>query len=660
MNKKNIIRARKLLFAFIVPIVLLWPMHQSAASTHNIEPTLQSNLQALPTDHIIVKYKTTFNASATPTQMRETQRLSVAGGINLQYLRAMSEDVVVLQLPERLSLEQVQAISQQLMLLPEVEYAEPDRIFQHTLTPNDPQYVNQWHFSGPWGINAPAAWDITTGSSSIVVAVVDSGITNHADLSGRTVPGYDFIGDVLSANDGNGRDSDASDPGDWITPAENASGYFAGCGVSNSSWHGTHVAGTIGAIGNNGIGVTGINWNSKILPVRVLGKCGGYESDILDGIKWAAGLSVPGVPANPNPAKVINLSLVGQGPCEATWQTTINNITAAGTVIVVAAGNGNDNANFYTPGNCNGVITVAATGNTGSRASYSNYGAAVDISAPGGDGSASVLSTLNTGTTVPISDTYDYYQGTSMATPHVVGVVSLMFSRNPYLTSGQVLQIIQNTAKAYPGGSTCNTSICGSGIVDAGAAVSAVIPQSFFDVPTNYWAYSWIESLYKAGITGGCSTNPLSYCPDISVTRAQMAVFLEKAKHGTSYSPPAAQGNIFSDVFPLYWAASWIEQLAKEGITSGCGTGIYCPESDVTRAQMAVFLLKAKHGISYTPPAATGDFLDVPINYWAAAWIEQLSAEGITSGCGAGIYCPESPVTRAQMAVFLVKTFNLP
>ena len=182
----------------------------------------------------------------------------------------------------------------------------------------------------------------------------------------------------------------------------------------------------------------------------------------------------------------------------------------------------------------------------------------------------------------------------------------------------------------------------------------------FADVPATYWAWNYIERLYNAGITGGCGSSPLTYCPEDTVTRAQMAVFLLRGEHGSTYTPPNASGTVFSDVPSTYWAANWIEQLASEGITSGCGTGVYCPETSVTRAQMAVFLLRAKHGSAYIPPAATGVFTDVPADYWAAAWIEQLAAEGITSGCGNGAYCPDQSVTRAQMAVFLVKTFNLP
>ena len=188
------------------------------------------------------------------------------------------------------------------MTLGDVEYAEPDRILRHTAIPDDPQYPYQWHYFDTWGINAPGAWDITTGSSNVVVAVINTGITNHADLIGRTLPGYDFIKDTLVANDGNGRDSDPSDPGDWIT-ASDASGYFIGCDVSDSSWHGTHVAGTIGAATNSlGIGVARASTGCPKSCVRVLGKCGGYDSDIIDGMRWAAGLSV-GVPANPNPAR---------------------------------------------------------------------------------------------------------------------------------------------------------------------------------------------------------------------------------------------------------------------------------------------------------------------------------------------------------------------
>ncbi|HEX2619472.1 MAG TPA: S-layer homology domain-containing protein [Phototrophicaceae bacterium] len=192
---------------------------------------------------------------------------------------------------------------------------------------------------------------------------------------------------------------------------------------------------------------------------------------------------------------------------------------------------------------------------------------------------------------------------------------------------------------------------------------SSLTPWVFKDVSDSYWAWNFIEQLYRAGITGGCNTSPLIYCPENTVTRAQMAVFLLRAIHGSSYAPPDVAGNTgFLDVPADHWAAAWIKELAAEGITGGCGNSIYCPDHSVTRDQMAVFLLRSKHGRSYSPPevgSGTG-FGDVRVDQWAAAWIKQLVTEGITAGCGSGNYCPSTPVSRAQMAVFLVRTFNLP
>ncbi len=436
----------------------------------------QAGQAGSPTNQIIIKYKPLMTAFAVPAQAAQMARLSAAAGVTMQYFRGMSGDANVLRLPALLPLAQVQAISKKLMALPEVEYAEPDQILLPALTPNDALYSNQWDLHNingieRYGINIEPAWDITTGSSSVVVADIDTGITNHADLSGRTVAGYDFITNVTRANDGNGRDPDPSDPGDW-------------CGTVNSTWHGTHTAGTIGAKSNNGLGVAGINWNSMILPVRVLGTCGGIELDAIDGLRWAAGLHISGVPDNPYPAKVMNLSFGVRitdiiPTCAPTWQSAINDVIAAGAVVVAAAGNNNEDASRFTPANCSGVITVAATNQAGNRANYSNFGTNVKITAPGGDLTFSndpknILSTYNSGTTVPLADSYYYYQGTSMAAPHVTGVVSLMFSLNPFLTPPQVLQILQNTARAFPVSSTCNTSLCGSGMLDAGAAVNAV------------------------------------------------------------------------------------------------------------------------------------------------------------------------------------------
>ncbi|MBI5839883.1 MAG: family 16 glycosylhydrolase [Chloroflexi bacterium] len=210
----------------------------------------------------------------------------------------------------------------------------------------------------------------------------------------------------------------------------------------------------------------------------------------------------------------------------------------------------------------------------------------------------------------------------------------------------------------WPGSPDASTVFPAKMYVDY-VRVYTIPGTTFTDVPPYYWAWDWIERLYAAGITGGCATNPLRYCPEDSVTRAQMAVFLEKGLHGSGFTPPTVPVS-FSDTSG-HWAQDWIEALYSDGITAGCGGGNYCPDASTTRAQMAVFLLRAKHGSGYTPPPATGSmFSDVSSSHWAVDWIEQLAVEGITGGCGTNLYCPESPVTRAQMAVFLVKTFGLP
>jgi len=475
--------------------ILQTSLSQAGGPRDNIH--LQSLAAYDYTDQLIVKYRdlslarvaATNNNNANEMINERVNALSSLASVALTHFRFMSGDGHVLKLPQRITLAEATAVARKLASDPSVEYAEPDRRMYPMATPNDPQYTNQWHYMAPateiGGVNLPAAWDITTGSSSIVVAVIDTGIRyDHADLAGRTVTGYNFISDAWMAGNGSagspGRSADASDLGDWV--AANDCG--KGSAASNSSWHGTHVAGTIGAATNNSTGVAGINWTSKILPVRVLGKCGGFTSDIVDGMSWAAGLSVSGVPANPNPAKVMNLSLGGSGACSSTWQTAINNITAAGATVVVAAGNSAANASGFSPASCTGVISVAATNRSGGRAWYSNYGPIVKIAAPGGETSTTVngvLSTLNTGTTTPIAspsgDTYIYYQGTSMAAPHVTGIASLMLSANSTLTPAQVLTTIQNTARTFPtstGGTDCTTSTCGSGIINAAAAVASV------------------------------------------------------------------------------------------------------------------------------------------------------------------------------------------
>lgn len=444
-----------------------------------------------PTDQIIIQFADPV-AEARMVGMSEGQELPVlsqAAGVAVTYVRPMSGDAHVLKLPTAVPPKEAAVMAAEMAMLDGVVYAEPDLIktvdgraqrllLNPELTPNDTRFNEQWHYmytpGTSEGLNLVNAWNIHTGVNSTVVAVIDTGILNHTDLAGKIVGGYDFIHDAFVGNDGDGRDNNPADPGDWILANECGFAH----GAQPSSWHGTHVAGTIAAATNNNLGVAGVNWNARILPVRVLGKCGGYTSDIVDGMRWAAGLSVSGVPANANPAKVLNLSLGGEGACSTTEQNAVNAIVNAGKIVVVAAGNSNANASGFTPANCNNVITVAANDRTGDRAFYSNYGSVVEVTAPGGETtvqSNGVLSTLDTGTTTPNhSNTYAFYQGTSMATPHVAGLASLIVGLRPSYTPTQVRTLLENTARPFPGGSSCNTSICGKGIVDAYQALSNI------------------------------------------------------------------------------------------------------------------------------------------------------------------------------------------
>lgn len=494
-------------FVLVFLVALLLVAVPAAARTAAPQTDVQPPAYALTTDQFIVHVREDGMLGVARADGEFSAAIAArlsATDADLDYLGSAGDpNTLVVKLTEELSIDEAEAFAARLAADPDVAYVEPDRRMFVTRLPTDPCFVNlgfvpgdqcynhfMWHLRGvnksyspgnpvSYGVNLPAAWDVTTGSPSIVTAIIDTGgLLNHADLAGRTPtgnPGYDLIADSATANDGGGRDADPSDPGDWIAPED-------GCGPAiASSWHGSHVAGTIGASANNGAGIAGVSWNSKLLHIRALGKCGGYTSDIAAAVRWAAGLSVAGVPTNPNPARVINMSLGGFGTCgpDELLQQAITAVTEKGAIVVVASGNENSNldrsggTNDVNPAECDGVITVGATRQDGSRARYSNYGKTVEISAPGGDGVTDtlVVSSINSGVEGPESDAYAAYEGTSMATPHVAGVISLMLSANPGLSRADVLAILQSTATPFPENSSCKTTTCGAGIVNAGAAV---------------------------------------------------------------------------------------------------------------------------------------------------------------------------------------------
>ncbi|UYB51504.1 S8 family serine peptidase [Xanthomonas sp. AM6] len=431
-----------------------------------------SGLSSEPTvQRFIVKYRDGSAERAAPASLQRALASAAAAvparsgrALGLTSLRRLAIGPEVVKADRALDRAEAETLMRRLAADPNVEYVEVDQRMTATLTPNDPSLSSQWAFgTSTAGINVRPAWDQATGTG-VVVAVIDTGITNHADLNANILPGYDFISDTFVSRDGDGRDANPADEGDWNPVANEC---YSGSPVTNSSWHGTHVAGTVAAQTNNSVGVAGTAFGAKVLPVRVLGRCGGYTSDIADAIVWASGGTVSGVPANTTPAEVINMSLGGGGTCSTTYQNAINGAVGRGTTVVVAAGNSAANVSGSVPANCANVIAVAATTSSRAKASYSNYGTGIDISAPG----SSILSTLNSGTTTPGSASYASYNGTSMAAPHVAGVVALMQSVAPSpLTPAQVETTIKNTAASF----SCSQG-CGAGLLDANAAVTAAL-----------------------------------------------------------------------------------------------------------------------------------------------------------------------------------------
>ncbi len=446
---------------------------------------------------IVTPHPTRGGKLSLQLQQNDASRLSALANAPLTVERKLAGGSHLLKLAQPITVDEARALAAQLQQTGEVQAVEPDLLMQaQSVMPNDPGYATwpgQWHYQPPGGINrggadVPAAWELTLGSGTVSVAVIDTGIRPHADLQ-RLLPGYDFISSTTISNDGNGRDTDATDPGDYAAVGACGSGSPA----RNSSWHGTHVAGTIAALMNNGLYGTGIAPNVRILPVRALGRCGGYTSDIIDGIRWAAGIDVPGAPRNLNPARVINLSLGSAGRCSAAFQSAVNDAMARGAILVAAAGNAGANS-VYQPANCSGVIAVTAHAIDGDNADYANIGAETTISAPGGgcgtlsmtcasgyttDGPL-VYSLGNTGATRPQADNASLKSGTSMATPHVVGTIALMLSVNPSLTRAEVTSLLRSAARPFAPGTTCtlpeNAGLCGAGLLDARAALQVVAP----------------------------------------------------------------------------------------------------------------------------------------------------------------------------------------
>ena len=417
-----------------------------------------------------------------------TRSAGQAQAPGLRYLKSVSPRLHVARLDRALAATEAQALMDRLRADPAVAAVMVDRPVRPHALPTDGHFSDprsayfQWHLQDPasvtGGINAAAAWARSTGAG-VTVAVLDGGYRPHADLVANllTDDDHDFIGDDWTSNDGDGvRDTDAEDPGDWVGRADTTTG----CPPETSSWHGTQVIGLVGALANDIEGV-GVAHGARVLPVRVLGRCGGNLSDIQAGMRWAAGLSVPGVPANIHPAQVLNLSLGVPETCDSITQSVVDEVRAQGASIVASSGNGGW-MSITSPANCMGVLAVTAHTRSGAKASYANVGPAVALSAPGGDAWDPLASTGNTGTTVPGSDTYSLVYGTSMAAPQAAGVLALMAGARPDLSPASLGALMRGATRPFLSTSYCdrNPGLCGSGLLDAGQAVSAALAA-----PTN-------------------------------------------------------------------------------------------------------------------------------------------------------------------------------
>ena len=419
---------------------------------------------------------------------KDKEALTAAAGkfsVKLESVTAHAMSTAAVKLSDKLTVDQVKEFISTLEAADGIEAVEPDlhvtalgdTSAQDRNVPNDPYFSKQWDMtSGSYGINATNAWSQSTGKG-VTVAVIDSGIlTDHPDLKGQLLPGYDFIAGAERARDNDGYDDDPSDEGDWSEPGE-CSAYDGGSKHRDkgqqSTWHGSHVAGTIAARTNNGDGVAGVAPDAKIVPIRFLGRCGSDGANLVDAITWASGGKVNGVPVNKNRAQVINMSLGGPGVCTRFLQKTIDSAVARGSIIVAAAGNSDEDAGNVNPASCENVITVGATTNTGARSSFSNYGDTVEISAPGGEikSHTGILSATDESPTAPRTANYAGMVGTSQAAPHVSGTIALMLASNPDLKTAEIVTILQNTASPM---AKCDRYACGAGIVNAASAVAQV------------------------------------------------------------------------------------------------------------------------------------------------------------------------------------------
>jgi serine protease len=608
-------------------LITLAALPAAAAPEFNPVPA-QARAEA-PVERLIVRLRPAAGTRATAQAVAPSasaaaapsiEALGARAGILLVHSHSITADIHVARLFRGLDGAELEAALAHISADAAVAYASPDRRKRpHGLGPNDPLYsgtpgvagqTGQWYMQAPQAtpvgtttaaVNAAGAWSITTGSSGVVIADLDTGVLfSHPDLlrasqGGKLLPGYDFVGcdggggsncpagsGYLTANDGNGWDPDATDPGDWINANDLKQAVFSTCGpTSDSSWHGTRTAGILGALTNNGTGIAGMSWGSYVQPVRVLGKCGGYDSDIIAGMLWAAGVTVTGVPANPSPAKILNMSLGSTNACAPSYRDAVAQVASQGAVVVASAGN--EGGPVDEPANCPGVIAVAGVRHIGTKVGYSSIGPEVALASPAGNcvntaaGSPCLFSidtTTNLGLTAAGANSYTDQMnanvGTSFSAPIVSGISALMLSVNGNLGPSQLLQRLQQGTRPFPAVATdesgnavvacavptdfanpsqtnecnCTTGTCGAGLADAAGAVNEALRPIAAIAATGSIAAGQPVALTATGSAAACGRTIQSYAWSILPGAAGTPSLTAATGATTSLSAAPSSGTV--------------------------------------------------------------------------------------------------------------------
>jgi serine protease len=607
---------------------------------------------AAAVERFIVRLRTTPASAAYQPAPDRVAALATRHGFAVAETRHIASGMHLLRVTPRAGEGAAQTLAR-LRADPEIEYVQIDARRHALGTPDDSLFGGQWYLqdSEPSAVNAVAAWSLTTGSPGVVIADLDTGVRfDHPDLrnatANRLLPGYNMISNVAVSNDGSARDSDASDPGDWVTAADATTAQFSGCTVTNSSWHGTRTAGILGAITNDQVGIAGLTWEGWIEPVRVLGKCGGYDSDILAGMAWAAGIPVSGVPLNPYPARIINMSLgeVGQD-CQQNFPAylqMIDELLGAGVLVVVSAGN--EGGPVDVPANCAGAVAVAGLRQVGTKVGYSSLGPEVVVSAPAGNcvntGAGqpclfSIVTTTNTGTTVPgnntYTDQYNFNVGTSFSAPIVSGIAGLMLSVNGNLSPDQLIARLQASSQPFPvsttagvpmchlptgpndlqtGECSCTTQVCGAGMANANAAVLEALRP--------------IAAVAVAGTVQGGNPVTLDASGSGAACHASIASYAWSVVPPTT-SPPAVIQN-----------ANTAQATIVAPSPPGTYTLMLTVTDDQGRTDSATVVLSASSVQTSAPAAAGGDACLAAVAYSVPPPNSGSSSGGSGGGHGGG------------------------